>query len=182
MTIKPSHPSTTPSTLYAHSYAYLQDQLDLHSVRRPEEMNHQRHQYPFLSNSHDLYTTKDLERRHSLYQLSSDQRHHSFALPHQLSFQHPFNHQHLTTHVPQMVPQHFAQDFSFGLGYDHMPHGLMEHDDSNEPTTRPRLTKEQVDFFEREFAANSKPPSTYKRALALQTNIDYNRISVRTEL
>jgi hypothetical protein len=53
-----------------------------------------------------------------------------------------------------------------------------EYDDSAEPSTRPRLTKDQVDVLESQFQAQPKPNSNVKRQLAVQTNLTLPRVAV----
>ena len=67
-------------------------------------------------------------------------------------------------------------DFMFpGMGQDEF--GEME-----EISTRPRLTKEQVEVLESQFQANHKPNSQVKRQLAIQTKLTLPRVAVSTSL
>lgn len=63
---------------------------------------------------------------------------------------------------------------------DFMRPGLMqdEYDDAGEVSTRPRLTKEQVDVLESQFQAHPKPNSLVKRQLAMQTKLTLPRVAV----
>ncbi|RVX70893.1 hypothetical protein B0A52_06050 [Exophiala mesophila] len=62
-------------------------------------------------------------------------------------------------------------DFMFpGMGQDEF--GEME-----EISTRPRLTKEQVEVLESQFQANHKPNSQVKRQLAIQTKLTLPRVA-----
>lgn len=63
---------------------------------------------------------------------------------------------------------------------DFMDAGMI-HDDvgeSQEISTRPRLTKEQAEVLEAHFQANHKPSSQVKRELAIQTGLTLNRVGV----
>ena len=74
----------------------------------------------------------------------------------------------------QQLPTHQVAryaDFSDGLYY-------ADFDDGNETTTRPRLTKEQVDVLEGEFQRNAKPNSGTKRHLAQVTSLNLPRVAV----
>lgn len=63
-------------------------------------------------------------------------------------------------------------DFMYpGMGQDEF--GEME-----EISTRPRLTKEQVEVLESQFQANHKPNSQVKRQLAIQTKLTLPRVAV----
>ena len=53
-----------------------------------------------------------------------------------------------------------------------------EFEDSVEPSTRPRLTKDQVDVLESQFQAQPKPNSNVKRQLAVQTSLTLPRVAV----
>lgn len=57
-----------------------------------------------------------------------------------------------------------------------------EHEDYGEPSTRPRLTKEQVEVLEKQFQDNHKPTSMQKRQLAMQTMLSLPRVAVCTHL
>jgi hypothetical protein len=87
-------------------------------------------------------------------------------------------------------PQHF-QDYPQGYP------GAVEYADFNYPTamyredyedmngetsTRPRLTKDQVEVLEAQFQANHKPSSTVKRQLAMQTMLSLPRVAVSQSL
>lgn len=54
-----------------------------------------------------------------------------------------------------------------------------EFEDIGEPSTRPRLTKEQVEVLEKQFQDNHKPTSMQKRQLAMQTMLSLPRVAVR---
>jgi hypothetical protein len=67
---------------------------------------------------------------------------------------------------------------------DFLDVGMM-HDDigeTQEVSTRPRLTKDQAEVLESHFQANHKPSSQVKRELALQTGLTLNRVGVCTNL
>ena len=53
-----------------------------------------------------------------------------------------------------------------------------EYEDGGEVSTRPRLTREQVEVLETQFQANHKPSSSVKRQLAAQTNLSLPRVAV----
>lgn len=55
---------------------------------------------------------------------------------------------------------------------------MEEYDEGQEVTTRPRLTKEQVEVLENEFLKNCKPSSMLKRQLAAHTSLSLNRVAV----
>ncbi|KAK5089648.1 hypothetical protein LTR70_006542 [Exophiala xenobiotica] len=59
--------------------------------------------------------------------------------------------------------------------YGGIYHG--EFEDCNEVSTRPRLTKDQVDILEHEFQKNPKPNSMLKRNLAATTNLHPQRVA-----
>jgi len=142
-------------------------------------MHRVQHQMSYPVAPVDMLNSREMEQQRQQFQMLSEPNQHPYMLQTNFGFQNPFAHQHIQQHISPMVPEHLPQELHYGNPYiDQIPHRSYDLEESSEPTTRPRLTKEQVDFFEREFAENSKPPSTYKRALALQTSIDYNRISV----
>ena len=53
-----------------------------------------------------------------------------------------------------------------------------DFEDNNDNTTRPRLTKDQVDILEHEFQKNPKPNSMLKRHLAATTSLNLPRVAV----
>ncbi|KAJ9625333.1 hypothetical protein H2204_010425 [Knufia peltigerae] len=82
-------------------------------------------------------------------------------------------------------PQQPLDDFYPSLRYnandyaDYMGSGIMPDDfgpEMEEISTRPRLTKEQVEVLEAQFQANHKPNSQVKRQLAIQTNLKFQRV------
>lgn len=84
-------------------------------------------------------------------------------------------------------PQQPLDDFYPSLRYnandyaDYMGSGIMPDDfgpEMEEISTRPRLTKEQVEVLEAQFQANHKPNSQVKRQLAIQTNLKFQRVGV----
>lgn len=97
------------------------------------------------------------------------------ALPQQTMF---FPNQMPYAGFPQQHVQHDMIPHAFGPFSD-FPEGMYfaEYDDCNEVTTRPRLTKEQVDILENEFQRNSKPNSGTKRHLAQVTNLNLPRVA-----
>lgn len=64
--------------------------------------------------------------------------------------------------------------------WDYVPGGLYqeEYEEGGEISTRPRLTKEQVEVLEAQFQANHKPNSVVKRQLAMQTKLSLPRVAV----
>ncbi|EXJ91127.1 hypothetical protein A1O1_04236 [Capronia coronata CBS 617.96] len=81
-----------------------------------------------------------------------------------------------------LQPQHPLDDYhaSFGMAEyaDFMAPGMLndEFGEGEEVSTRPRLTKEQVEILEAQFQANHKPNSQVKRQLAIQTNLKFQRV------
>ena len=55
---------------------------------------------------------------------------------------------------------------------------LDDYEDGGEPSTRPRLTKDQVDVLESHFQAQPKPNSNVKHQLAVQTKLTLPRVAV----
>ncbi|KIW70507.1 hypothetical protein PV04_02769 [Phialophora macrospora] len=93
-----------------------------------------------------------------------------------------FFYQHLQypTYVahPQQTVDEFYMPYAGAEYADFMDAGMM-HDDigeSQEISTRPRLTKEQAEVLEAHFQANHKPSSQLKRELAIQTGLTLNRV------
>lgn len=68
----------------------------------------------------------------------------------------------------------YADDAQAGIYYG-------EFEDSSEISTRPRLTRDQVDILEQEFQKNPKPNSMLKRHLAATTNLNLPRVAVSYE-
>src|SRR5277367_3774169 len=92
-------------------------------------------------------------------------------------------------HYPQHTsqPQHLERYF---LGHSHSDFAdfahhasiMDEYEDGTEPSTRPRLTKDQVDVLESQFQAQPKPNSNVKRQLAVQTNLTLPRVAVSLKI
>lgn len=77
----------------------------------------------------------------------------------------------------------FSDDYlhSHDAEYSEFPPGILmpeEYEDEQEITTRPRLTREQVDVLEAQFQTHPKPNSSTKRELALQTTLTLPRVAV----
>jgi hypothetical protein len=72
------------------------------------------------------------------------------------------------------MPYGMVEYADFGEGG--MPHN--EYGDSQEVSTKPRLTKEQVELLESHFQANHKPSSQVKRELAIQAGLTNSRVGV----
>lgn len=87
------------------------------------------------------------------------------------------------TYLPQQQPQMEDQFLSYGateyadFRYPPGPY-YEEFEDAGEPSTRPRLTKEQVEVLEKQFQDNHKPTSMQKRQLAMQTMLSLPRVAV----
>ena len=64
------------------------------------------------------------------------------------------------------------------LGYPHAGYYEEFEEMNGEPSTRPRLTKDQVEVLEAQFQANHKPSSVIKRQLAMQTMLSLPRVAV----
>lgn len=65
--------------------------------------------------------------------------------------------------------------------FEQLPHGMYPEgyiDDSNEPTTRPRLTPDQQAVLETQFLSNPKPSSATKKNLAQMTKLSPARVAV----
>lgn len=82
---------------------------------------------------------------------------------------------------PQQPLDDFYARYAANEYADFLPPGMM-HDEfgpeMEEISTRPRLTKEQVEILEAQFQANHKPNSQVKRQLAIQTNLKFQRVGV----
>ncbi|ETI23964.1 hypothetical protein G647_05771 [Cladophialophora carrionii CBS 160.54] len=92
-------------------------------------------------------------------------------------FYHPDQYHTYVAH-PQQAPDEFYMPYAGAEYADFMEAGMM-HDDmgeSQEISTRPRLTKEQAEVLEAHFQANHKPSSQLKRELAIQTGLTLNRV------
>jgi len=70
--------------------------------------------------------------------------------------------------------QDYADDVQAGTYYGNL-------EDSNEVSTRPRLTKDLVDILEHEFQKNTKPNSVLKSHLAATTNLSLPRVAASTD-
>jgi hypothetical protein len=99
---------------------------------------------------------------------------------------------HIGHQAPIHYPQHTSQSQHlerYFLGHSHSDfadfahHASMmdEYEDGTEPSTRPRLTKDQVDVLESQFQAQPKPNSNVKRQLAVQTNLSLPRVAVSSQ-
>lgn len=85
---------------------------------------------------------------------------------------------------PQPHPDLMYQRHPFSDYADFCPLGVMleDYDDSAEVSTRPRLTKEQVEVLEAQFQSHPKPNSMVKKQLAHQTKLSLPRVAVRANL
>lgn len=87
-------------------------------------------------------------------------------------------HPHMTQPELYYNPYAHLSDYAEDV-YGGMYHGELE--DCNEVSTRPRLTKDQVDILEHEFQKNPKPNSMLKRNLAATTNLHPQRVAVSSD-
>lgn len=80
------------------------------------------------------------------------------------------------------VQQSLYNQYGFPELTDFGSIGMMgeDYEDPNETTTRPRLTKEQVDVLEAQFQEHPKPNSMQKKQLAMQTKLSLPRVAVST--
>ena len=83
--------------------------------------------------------------------------------------------QHLESYFTGQPPCDFAD-----LGH-HMSM-IDDYEDGAETSSRPRLTKDQVDVLESQFQAQPKPNSNVKRQLAVQTKLSLARVAVRLDI
>lgn len=84
-------------------------------------------------------------------------------------------------HPQQQQLDDFYARYAANEYADFMPPGMMADEfgpEMEEISTRPRLTKEQVEILEAQFQANHKPNSQVKRQLAIQTNLKFQRVGV----
>lgn len=106
-----------------------------------------------------------------------------FPFPH--THQSQMYYQAALPYQPYMIhPQQQFDDYYLRYGNDDYVDLLAaapmqdEFGDMEEISTRPRLTKQQVEILESQFQANHKPNSQVKRQLALQTNLKFQRVGV----
>jgi hypothetical protein len=81
--------------------------------------------------------------------------------------------------IETYFPGHSHGDF---VEIGHLASMLAEYEDGEEASTRPRLTKDQVDLLESHFQAQPKPNSNVKRQLAVQTNLTLPRVAVSLDV
>ena len=103
-------------------------------------------------------------------------------------YSYPVNQQHMyypPVEFPQYPPRgHLLEHFYSAYGPaeypDFVTHCTMqdELEEGGEVSTRPRLTKEQVDVLEAEFQSHPKPNGIVKRELAIQTKLSLQRVAV----
>ena len=74
-------------------------------------------------------------------------------------------------YIAYAAPEYAGFPYPQGAYYD-------EFEDVGETSTRPRLTKEQVEVLEKQFQDNHKPTSMQKRQLAMQTMLSLPRVAV----
>ncbi|KAH0847352.1 hypothetical protein AYO21_03738 [Fonsecaea monophora] len=102
----------------------------------------------------------------------------SFASQPQSQFIYPHvQYQAFMAHAQQPVDD-FYMPYGGAEYADFGDAGMMQDDfgESQEISTRPRLTKEQAEILEAHFQANHKPSSQLKRELAIQTNLKLTRV------
>lgn len=92
------------------------------------------------------------------------------AMPYPAYTVHP--QQQLDDFYPRYGPNDYADFMGPGMMHDEFGPEM------EEISTRPRLTKEQVEVLESQFQANHKPNSQVKRQLAIQTNLKFQRVGV----
>jgi len=70
---------------------------------------------------------------------------------------------------------HYSHEYA-----DFIPPEMMhgEYEEMGEVSTRPRLTKEQVEVLEAQFQTHPKPNGVLKRQLAIQTKLTLPRVAV----
>ncbi|KIW53937.1 hypothetical protein PV05_06344 [Exophiala xenobiotica] len=90
------------------------------------------------------------------------------AMPYPAYTVHP--QQQLDDFYPRYGPNDYADFMGPGMMHDEFGPEM------EEISTRPRLTKEQVEVLESQFQANHKPNSQVKRQLAIQTNLKFQRV------
>src|SRR2546423_15026014 len=80
--------------------------------------------------------------------------------------------QHIGNYFPAHLHTHFADS-------ERQASTTEDYDDGGgETSTRPRLTKDQVDVLESQFQAQPKPNSNVKRHLAVQTKLTLPRVAL----
>ena len=109
------------------------------------------------------------------------------------STQHPFPLQHqpqvyyqavpypaYTVHPQQQQIDGYYNPYNNAEYADFISARLLHDDfaDMEEISTRPRLTREQVEVLEAQFQANHKPNTQVKKQLAIQTNLGLQRVGV----
>lgn len=108
---------------------------------------------------------------HEGHQFPSDHRQQLFYHPEMAYHPYPPQPQHFGNFYPGY---HYTEYADFGTA------GFADdgYDDVGEISTRPRLTKEQVEVLESQFQAHPKPNSQIKRQLAMQTKLTLPRVAV----
>ncbi|KAL2428218.1 hypothetical protein ABEF91_007693 [Exophiala dermatitidis] len=148
---------------------------------------HTRSQSMNIEDHHQEYY--DGAQNHSHGISNEDQEYYNMNSYLQESFQYSLHQQPQmfypgVTYPSYMVhPQLHVDDFHRSYGglaeyAEFMPPGMMQEDygEPEEVSSRPRLTKEQVEVLEAQFQANHKPNSLVKRQLAIQTNLKFQRV------
>ena len=103
---------------------------------------------------------------------------HGVHVGHQAPIHYP-QHTSQPQHLDRYFLEHSHSDFA---DFAHHASMMDEYDDGAEPSTRPRLTKDQVDVLESQFQAQPKPNSNVKRQLAVQTNLTLPRVAVSLKI
>lgn len=94
-------------------------------------------------------------------------------------------HMHYPQHIapPQNIEGYFTGHAHGDLtDFGHHTAVMEEFEDGGETSTRPRLTKDQVDVLESQFQAQPKPNSNIKRQLAVQTKLTLPRVAVSLDV
>ena len=147
-----------------------QDLFGQHQAQR--NPNLQRAYRQNLYNQNPYLQTAYQGNLHKEEQYAFRSQHQTQPLYHDMSY---------STYV--VNPQQPLDDYyaSYGPEYgDFLYPGMVQDEfgDMEEISTRPRLTKEQVEVLESQFQANHKPNSQVKRQLAIQTKLTLPRVAV----
>jgi Homeodomain len=133
----------------------------------------------------------DYPREQFPYHVASQQDHPHQQYQQQHQLQHPQHVGHPSLpyeHCP-VRPHHVEAYYPSPSHGPYVDYGSIPPDDESyenfegcsEISTRPRLTKEQVEVLEAQFQAHPKPNSNVKRQLALQTKLTLPRVAVCME-
>jgi hypothetical protein len=130
--------------------------------------------YPHPAQAHAFYQQQLAQHQAQQIQHAQQQQHHQQQQQLYAAYVQP--QQHLEEQYLHYGGPEFA-DFGYAAGgfYE-------EYEEAGEPSTRPRLTKEQVEVLESQFQQNHKPSSVVKRQLAMQTMLSLPRVAVRVSV